>query len=698
MKIRSFIAILLAVLTAVLAPAQAFAAAQPVYVSDVMVGMGETADEAKKALTDAGYTVLDRNVNEGAGSVYKTEKYVYIGYKTTDNADEAITDLAVMNMNGGYSFSDYEVLMNKYRDSQIRPFIDSFLATIEEYRANYNSDIEGNKAKADFAYAILNNIREEDSGSLMGDLLLNPTKEERGLSDEEYKNLPDAEKAKTVNLTTVLMQGNAQIILLIEQTLAMATDTNETTWLERLSELGPEGLMEKYAQAGVRPADANREMASLYDDAAKTILGSWEELRSGLLDYDRVIAETETESVEADADEIDVTEYTQFEIENGEETTVDLLDPEEMVPYYENVMQNSNEIAQEAVDHTFDGIWHVLKEMPYGDGTMYDFFIQPYEDVSGSNISALYPLVSTLTEGQIAAIEFLSATVLAQIGATGSEAYEEFSAASSDLFKGLGELENVSVYYGVNRELFGDKTALTSELLRDRALAEKAFGMSDPLENLGGLSSLTAISWAATGTALLMTAVSAFKYSSASKSFSSLASATDSLYNRLNDHITFCGNIDQTLKPLNDFAEAVQGTDTVNDAAYLMNRVKEQTRYTLRAVQSEGKEVFSLTASVNWDTESLNALGRLSEEGYLDAQQYNDLLNIKDTQTINISSTGEYSDLNLSFKNIDELEDKMQDACNNCSISKSQKFWHGMEIAFGVVFALLAIGSIILTV
>ena len=205
MKIRIVIAMILAVVSAILAPVQCFADSQVYYISDVMVGMGETADEAKKALTDAGYTVLDKNVNEGAGSMFKTEKFVYIGYKTTTDANEAITDLALMNMNGGYSFSDYAVLMDKYRDSQIKPFIERFIATIEEYRENYNSDNEANRAKANYAYTILSAIINDDTGGNMGDLLLNPTKEELGLSDDEYKALPDEERNSIVDLTTALM-------------------------------------------------------------------------------------------------------------------------------------------------------------------------------------------------------------------------------------------------------------------------------------------------------------------------------------------------------------------------------------------------------------------------------------------------------------------------------------------------------------
>ena len=49
---RTVLSLLLTLIIAVGAPVQSIAASQPVYISDVMVGMGETADEAKKALTE----------------------------------------------------------------------------------------------------------------------------------------------------------------------------------------------------------------------------------------------------------------------------------------------------------------------------------------------------------------------------------------------------------------------------------------------------------------------------------------------------------------------------------------------------------------------------------------------------------------------------------------------------------------------
>lgn len=65
------------------------------------------------------------------------------------------------------------------------------------------------------------------------------------------------------------MQGNADVVSKIELLLASATDDTGTTWLQRLSELGPDGLEERCAD--LAPTDARREMDPLYQDAAKKL-------------------------------------------------------------------------------------------------------------------------------------------------------------------------------------------------------------------------------------------------------------------------------------------------------------------------------------------------------------------------------------------------------------------------------------------
>lgn len=63
------------------------------YVSDVMIsGVKGSGKIAKEKLTQKGYTVIDYDLNKGTGW---SSFYIYLGYKTTKNIDEAITGFVI---------------------------------------------------------------------------------------------------------------------------------------------------------------------------------------------------------------------------------------------------------------------------------------------------------------------------------------------------------------------------------------------------------------------------------------------------------------------------------------------------------------------------------------------------------------------------------------------------------------------------
>ena len=93
--IKIFTALILTLTFIMMVPLQTVGAASGgKYVSEVYVAYGKNADDAKKTLNDKGYTPVDGNLNEGG------KTYAMLGYKTTDDPQQAITDLSVMNMNG----------------------------------------------------------------------------------------------------------------------------------------------------------------------------------------------------------------------------------------------------------------------------------------------------------------------------------------------------------------------------------------------------------------------------------------------------------------------------------------------------------------------------------------------------------------------------------------------------------------------
>ena len=239
--------LILAVLMLVTAlPITAFAAPKEVYLKDLRISTGSTADAAKKWLTDNGYTVIDANVNDN-----KTKKdYVYIGYTTTTNPDEAITDISVMQMDGGYSFSEYEQMVEKKR-TELTLIINSFAESVTEARANYAAGHKG----AQTTYKIFNYFKEDDSGKTLAELFFGATE-------------PDKEI-----LNKIFLQGNSTISDVIYSGLALAcTDYGaSTSWLAQLKSKNAYG---EYSDV-------------LYSDPSYYMYESFVEINEALSDYIR---------------------------------------------------------------------------------------------------------------------------------------------------------------------------------------------------------------------------------------------------------------------------------------------------------------------------------------------------------------------------------------------------------------------------
>ena len=247
------------------------------YISEIKVGMDKTEEGAVKGLLEEGYTILSQDgqyadLNKDAGSsspLSRGQKKVYLGYKTTFNADEAITDLAVMNMRGGYSVRDYEALMDTRLKTEILPFVDRFLVTLQEYRENLNSPYDSNKARAEYMRSMLNKLFDDNTRGLMGDLLVNETKYEMG--DTAYNALSDEEKKQHADIVTIVMQANGKTMLSMETLLTKATDTAETSWIDRLEDNSLEELRQDLIAEGTDPTDVDATLDRKYGDAAAKI-------------------------------------------------------------------------------------------------------------------------------------------------------------------------------------------------------------------------------------------------------------------------------------------------------------------------------------------------------------------------------------------------------------------------------------------
>ncbi len=454
----------------VLSPAQVAASAADSgkkYISEVKVGMGKTSDEASKELLEEGYTILaddkgnyaDLNEDAGTGNALKegpNEKIVYLGYKTTDDAGDAITDLAVMNMRGGYSYEDYEKLMQKQMDTQIKPFVDRFISTLSEYRDNLKKPQDSaNYKRAEYYRTLLNKLTDDDTGGKpLGDLLMNETKYEMG--DEAYNALSEEEKKNHCDILTLLMQGNGQAVMLMETELTKASDSSDNTWLDRFLETDLDDLTKsvKEDNPNLTPSEINQELDKKYYDSAKKIREKWSAFNDILLNYDNAV-DVADEVAEEDTE-------SKKEIKISENPTDDEIVQvgSAMIKNQDNMVKGGMAL-EDIVAHDF------LEATKYGKGTLLEFFEKDVSEFnSEKKIRELYPIVDALSDGQLAGLDFLSIKDMIMMAITDENGFEKVD---------VSNIESASIYQDVNREIYEKGgVALTNKALREKASAQQA--------------------------------------------------------------------------------------------------------------------------------------------------------------------------------------------------------------------------------
>ena len=155
------------------------------YLSEVALVYEDSVEDAKKAIAGTDWKLLEQDLNPNAD--YMIDDGVYLIYKTSTNVEDAITDLRVMDMYGGYSTSNYENQLAASKKAYEQA-IDYLRITMYEFKELYNAG----DAMARLAYRQMNYYKDTDTNKLMGDFFLgSPTDDE---------------------IVTVLMEGNAYVV------------------------------------------------------------------------------------------------------------------------------------------------------------------------------------------------------------------------------------------------------------------------------------------------------------------------------------------------------------------------------------------------------------------------------------------------------------------------------------------------------
>ena len=178
------------------------------YVKDVKLIYAESLDEAKGFVPE-GYTLLEYDLNKGADS----DNMVYMAYSTTKNPEEAVTDIKMMNMKGGFVLSDYEEQIKNVNE-KVKKLANNVKISAEKFADNYVKGTYGAKA----AYHSLSAFTvDEADGQSLADYII------YGKPDKSF-------------YVKLVLNVHQNILSAIVTALTMAVQGESgDTWLDRLA-------------------------------------------------------------------------------------------------------------------------------------------------------------------------------------------------------------------------------------------------------------------------------------------------------------------------------------------------------------------------------------------------------------------------------------------------------------------------------
>ena len=204
----------------------AFAAGTEEYISELRLVYAEDYNEAKAIIAEGefkDYKVLNENLNADSDEIG-----VWLAYKTTTNIEEAITDLAVMQMNGGYSDGNYQEMIKQSYDEYVamgKIYLDAINYFVEAYDAgDYLAEVAFRQLN--FYNIVSNGIPEDEI----------PTFEGERLGDIFYEGIDEYE------LATIFFQGNVYVLNNVRSLLAMGVSYNDDgkAYLDKVGEAAAE--------------------------------------------------------------------------------------------------------------------------------------------------------------------------------------------------------------------------------------------------------------------------------------------------------------------------------------------------------------------------------------------------------------------------------------------------------------------------
>ncbi len=402
------------------------AAAQELYIESVCTFSAPTKAEAIKKCKDGGYIPVDSDLNEGNDA-----NAVILGYKTTTNQYEAVTDLSVLEMNTGYETKNYSYIVEKEME-QVSKITSALMVSFNEYANN----LQNNSPAAIEAKEIL-------------DLLYIPEKNNVTLGD--YLAGDDCSEDFIKKL---FCQANTGIMLTVINTMAAGvTDCTEDNWAQR--------LVNSPVHRQITAEDLDCQLDREYEKIAK-------DLRQPLRDF--------AENVGTAQAFVEKNGYDALK-DKDEENTEDYEIPDEVI----NNITACEELEDKDKSAFYLMAYELLNTYILADGRgVGDYIVSlgQAEYTSMEDVRRIYPLAASLTKGQFGVMRIVGIPQMALSLVNDNAKISETQKYTDELKSNIAKYnkdgsEKLSVWVGTDPIPYTSEIALTYQGIRETASAEE---------------------------------------------------------------------------------------------------------------------------------------------------------------------------------------------------------------------------------
>ena len=436
-----------------------------VYVSDIKLWCGSNSgSEAKQYFDSIGYTMLNADLNLGTD----TGEYVFLGYKTTENANDAITDIRMLPMDTGYQLYDYNEI-NEYLVSQNQGTARKLASTAATFADYYD---EGSP-KALKAYETLNlfDVRDKESGdntnfeqyNILGYRvdLTGFGNENTRLGDYILENRDDLQEF----FVKMIINCSAAVVGCVTNLLSYGVAPYENDYDPKTKTFYTSTWAERVADSAI-----------------------WDQLSDGMTaDEETALDRTYNDNAKILFRELQIftTLYENAKVRYDEQA----IREKEIFQDYETAAENMDDVTEEDADLLYLTAYDVLAGYAMNDGLNLAEWLLSIGRQTDETVDyrQLYPVVEALGDAQMDMVSLTN--FLSAVNTLGSdEADDDFDDILESARAALAEYnddnsQSLSIWKTAESDMKDKSYAYTSEAVR-KSSAENLLGKKDYLEEL----------------------------------------------------------------------------------------------------------------------------------------------------------------------------------------------------------------------